>query len=286
MKEFYNTIRLLRFPFSMFLLPVTLFSFYFAEPGISVKSALILIIWHLIVFPSSNGYNSYNDKDTGPIGGMARPPAPTKLLWHVTLAMDIVAILLSFLINRYFVFFVIVYILISRLYSARSVRLKRFPVMGFLVVFIFQGAWIFCANIIGLDRAELFLYPAVTISALASSFFIGTVYPLTQIYQHTADKEDGVTTLSMVLGLRGTFIFSATMFLIATILMYLVFNSHGSLINFWLFNIVMLASTVYFLGWAFRSFKNPSHINFKNVMIMLILSSLSNNIYFLILLNK
>jgi len=200
--------------------------------------------------------------------------------------MDVIATALSLFINSGFTLFVLVYIIFSRLYSARSIRLKKYPVTGFLVVFIFQGAWIFCANIVGLYQAELFSQQPVIISAVTCSFFIGTVYPLTQIYQHVADREDGVTTLSMVLGLKGTFIFSATMFLIVTILMYLIFNSTGALNNFWLFNMVMLGATVYFIAWAARSFNDPARINFKNVMTMLILSSLSNNIYFLILLNK
>lgn len=286
MKEIQNTIRLLRFPFSLFFLPVSLFSFFYIQPGIQFKSILVLCIWHLLVFPSSNGYNSYNDKDESPIGGLASPPKPTRLLFHLCNCMDLIAVLLAYFINLYFVFFVVVYIIASRLYSVREIRLKKFPVPGFLVVFIFQGAWIFAANIFGLSSGALFSNPSVALSAVAASFFIGTVYPLTQIYQHEADRKDGVITLSMVLGLRGTFIFSAGMFCIAILLMYLACVQNNSMNNFWLFNMVMLASTIYFLSWAIRSFKNPQHINFKNVMIMLVLSSMSNNIYFLILLNK
>jgi hypothetical protein len=40
-----------------------------------------------------------------------------------------------------------------------------------------------------------------------ASLFIGSVYPLTQIYQHEADKKDGVTTISYKLGYVGTFFF-------------------------------------------------------------------------------
>jgi 1,4-dihydroxy-2-naphthoate octaprenyltransferase len=36
---------------------------------------------------------------------------------------------------------------------------------------------------------------------IAASLLIGGFYPLTQIYQHRQDKEDGVRTLSMLLGL-------------------------------------------------------------------------------------
>ncbi|MBA3665204.1 MAG: UbiA prenyltransferase family protein [Bacteroidetes bacterium] len=286
MKELNNTVKLLRFPFSVFLLPVTLFSFYYIQPDFGYRTWLLIGIWHLLVFPSSNGYNSYNDRDTGPIGILENPPSPTNMLLNVCNGLDVLALLGSFLVNAYFTVFVLIYIAASRLYSARKIRLKKFPITGFFIVFFFQGAWIFCGNVLALSSPELLMQKTVLFSAIAASFFIGTVYPLTQVYQHTADAEDGVTTLSMVLGLKGTFIFSALMFIMATLLLYLSFNQEGKPGHFWLFNLVMLVSTLYFLCWSFLSFKNASHINFRNVMIMLVLSAVSNNIYFLILLNK
>lgn len=286
MNHIQNTIKLLRLPFSLFLLPISLFSFFYIQPEINFQFFLVLIIWHLLVFPSSNGYNSYHDQDEGPIGGLALPPKPTKHLLYLSNILDGSAILFSFLVNTYFVFFVVIYIIASRLYSNRSIRLKKYPIAGFLVVFIFQGAWIFCANIFALSSSSLFSNQSVIFSAVASSFFIGTIYPITQIYQHDADKKDGVKTLSIMLGSKATFIFSGFMFSVATLFIYLSFYNDNALSNFWLFNLIMLPSTIYFLGWTIKSFKNKAHINFNNTMMMLTLSSLLTNVYFLLLLIK
>ncbi len=279
-----NTIKLLRFPFSIFLLPVSLFSFFYIQPKFDSNLFLVLFIWHILVFPASNEYNSYNDQDEGPIGGLAAPPKPTKTLLILCNVMDGMAIALSFMINYYFAFFVTIYIFFSRLYSSRVVRLKKFPVIGFLVVFIFQGAWIFYANIFAFSSFELLFNPAVIFSAIASSFFIGTIYPLTQIYQHDSDRKDGVNTLSMLLGIKGTFIFSAISFSLATLFVYLSFAETISV--FFLFNLIMFPATLFFLIWALRSVKNRAQVNFKNTMIMLILSSFLNNLFFIILLLK
>jgi len=284
MNEIKNTIKLLRFPFSIFLLPISLFSLFYIHPVLNYELVLVLLIWHVLVFPSSNGYNSYNDNDEGPIGGLAAPPKPTKLLLNISNVMDTAGILLSFSINLYFVCFVTLYIIASRLYSYRKIRLKKYPIPGFLVVFFFQGAWIFCANIFALSSAILFSTQSVVFSAIASSFFIGTIYPLTQIYQHESDKKDGVKTLSMVLGLKGTFLFSAIMFSMATLLIFFSFDHSHTIHYFWLFNMVMLPSTLFFLIWTIKSFRNTVHVNFKNTMIMLVMSSLLNNLYFFILL--
>ena len=248
--------------------------------------SFILIIWHILIFPSSNGYNSYHDQDEGPIGGLAAPPKPTKHLLYISNLMDVLAALLSVFVNWYFVFFVLIYILFSRLYSNRKVRLKKFPIVGFLVVFFLQGAWVFCGNIFALSSVSLFSNQSLIFSAIASSFFIGTIYPLTQIYQHEADMKDDVKTLSIMLGKKGTFIFSGFMFLMANVFIFLSFNNASDISNFWMFNIVMFPSTIYFFIWSIKSFKNEAHITFKNTMIMLVLSSLLTNLYFSILLLK
>ncbi len=267
-------------------MPISLFSFFYIQPELNYQLMLVLIIWHLLVFPSSNGYNSYHDRDEGPIGALEAPPKPTELLLQVANVMDSMAILLSIFINVYFTAFVIAFIAVSRLYSNRQVRLKKYPVVAFLIVCLCQGTGVFVANIFGLSSAALFSNPSVVYSAIASYFFVGTIYPLTQIYQHEADAKDGVKTLSMLLGKKGTFVFSGLMFLLATLFIYLSFRDNNLLNNFWLFNIVMLPATIYFISWAIRSFRNTAQVNFKNTMIMLLLSSLLNNVYFLILLIK
>ncbi len=281
-----HSLILLRFPFSLFLLPVSLFSLLFISPHFSGSIALMLAIWHLLIFPSSNGYNSFHDRDTGPVGGLPAPPQPTACLLVFCNIMDTVALFLSVLISWQFLIFTGLYIIASRLYSNRKIRLKKFPFIGFLIVFIFQGAWVFLGNIAGIKPENHIISSSIIFAALACSFFIGSLYPITQIYQHKEDKEDGVVSLSMFLGKKNTFLFSGFMFLVATLFIFFTFNRTEGIFNFWLFNIVMLPSVIFFLAWAVRSFKNISNINFRNTMIMVILSSCLINIYFLILLIK
>src|SRR6478609_4904064 len=83
-----STIQLLRFHFSFFLLPVFLFALS-QSPTINWRNAiLVFVILHLLVYPSSNGYNSYMDRDETPIGGLASPLQPTKQLFYVSIVMD------------------------------------------------------------------------------------------------------------------------------------------------------------------------------------------------------
>src|SRR5215211_5041322 len=104
-----STTQLLRFHFSVFLLPVYLFALS-QVPQIDWPGALLVfIILHVLVYPSSNGYNSYMDRDTGPIGGVEKPLQPTGQLFHASVIMDVVAVTTGFLISPYFAAGILLY---------------------------------------------------------------------------------------------------------------------------------------------------------------------------------
>src|SRR6476659_1996018 len=138
-----STIQLLRFHFSLFLLPVYLFALSQLDKIDRVDAVIVFFILHVLVYPASNGYNSYMDRDETPIGGLSKPLRPTKQLFYVTIIMDIIAVAFSLFISIYFAAGVLLYILASRAYSYRGIRLKKFPWTGYLTVVIFQGALTF-----------------------------------------------------------------------------------------------------------------------------------------------
>jgi 1,4-dihydroxy-2-naphthoate polyprenyltransferase len=272
-----STLILLRFHFSFFLLPVYLFAVSQAT-GINWTNAiLVFVILHLLVYPSSNGYNSYMDRDESPIGGLKTPPRPTRQLFYVSVALDFTAILLSFPVSIYFALGIIIYIIASRLYSYRPIRLKKYPVAGFLTVFFCQGALIYLSTVSGVSNTEI--GEDVLIKSLIASLLIGALYPLTQVYQHEADRKDGVETLSMLLGKKGSFVFTGLLFLLAGALIYLNFSRP----HFILFTLVMLPVVLFFCYWMIEVWKNPAQANFKNAMIMNILATLCSTLFFIIL---
>src|SRR5687768_2328869 len=94
-----STIQLLRFHFSFFLLPVYLFAVSQVPVIHTGHALLIFFILHFLVYPSSNGYNSYMDRDETPIGGIKDPLPPTRQLFKVSIIMDVAAIGLSLYIS-------------------------------------------------------------------------------------------------------------------------------------------------------------------------------------------
>jgi 1,4-dihydroxy-2-naphthoate polyprenyltransferase len=283
LKKFYlkrvlrsSTIQLLRFHFSLFLLPVYLFAISQLPVADCKAALLIFFILHGLVYPASNGYNSYMDRDETPIGGLKNPMLPTRELFQVTVLMDAIALALSLLISLYFALGILFYILASRAYSYRGIRLKRFPVLGFAVVFLCQGALIFFCTYHGAHLQRLLAVPLLP--CLTASLLIGASYPLTQIYQHEQDKQDGVITLSYKLGKRGTFVFSMLLFGIATACMYSVWQPHVN--YFFLFLLCLSPVVLFFLYWMRAVWLHAEAADFKNSLRMNVVSTLCMLVYF------
>jgi 1,4-dihydroxy-2-naphthoate octaprenyltransferase len=249
-------------------------------PVVNWFNALIAFgILHLLVYPASNGYNSYMDRDKTPIGGLEKPLQPTKQLFYVTVVMDILAVSLSFLLLKTaFAVCILFYIIASRAYSYRKIRLKRYPVVGFLTVFVFQGAVVFYA--VYEACAEPATKAVPLLPCLIASLLIGALYPLTQVYQHEADLKDGVITLSYLLGKRGTFIFSALLFTTAAFCLFLLFKQQEQLGNFYLFLLVTLPVVLFFCFWMIRVWRSSKAASFKNSLLMNLVSTLCTIIFF------
>lgn len=272
---------MLRLHFSLFLLPVFLFALSEAPEIDITRSILTFLILHLLVYPASNGYNSYMDRDETPIGGLAQPMQPTRQLFHVTLIMDLIALALSFFIGLWFALGILLYILASRAYSYRKIRLKRHPVAAFLTVFVFQGGWIFFLTY----HAVQTHFPSQTplLPVLVSSMLIGGLYPLTQIYQYEEDLKDDVVTISYLLGRMGSFVFSALLFITATILLYLHFQQKGQPFHFYLYLILLFPVVLFFLYWMMQVRRNENAANFRNSLRMNLVATFCTSAYFITL---
>ena len=277
-----STIQLLRFHFSFFLMPVYWFALTQRVNINWLNAALMFFILHVLVYPSSNGYNSYMDRDTSPIGGLANPLQPTKQLYYTSVIMDVTAVALSLFISLWFALGILVYILGSRLYSYRGVRLKQYPIVGYLTVITLQGGLVFWMVYHG--SSELLKTGMPIAGMIAASLLIGGFYPLTQIYQHKQDKEDGVTTISSLLGYRKTFVFCAVVYSVAMLFVGYTFFSSLMIKEFFILSIFFLPILVYFLWWAVKVWKSESFADFKHTMQMNVLASICTNAAFITIL--
>ena len=277
-----STIQLLRFPFSYFLMPVYWFALSLTPHIHWGRAVLIFVLIHVLLYPGSNGYNSYMDRDETPIGGIENPMQPTRQLFWVTVVMDITGAIISAFISIWFLTAFVIYIIFSRLYSYRGIRLKRFAVAGYLTVIINQGALIFFMVYHGASQMLTTQVPWQ--GMVVASLLIGGFYPVTQVYQHEADKKDGVNTISRALGKRGTFVFCAVLYAAAFALLFLYFQQRQQLTQFAVLGVFFTPVVVVFMRWTLQVWKDEAAADFKHTMQMNWLAGTCTNLAFITLL--
>ncbi|MBT2557236.1 UbiA prenyltransferase family protein [Hymenobacter sp. ISL-91] len=284
--KYKNALPLLRIPFSVYLMPVFWFGLSALQEPFSLWRAVgVFVVLHLLAYPASNGYNSYYDRDEGSIGGLRTPPKVSPELLHLVWLFDALAVLGGWLLSPAFAGLVAVYLLVSKAYSYEGIRLKKYPLLSTAVVVVFQGAYTFLMTQVGVgaDWNQL-LAPDNLLLALVSSLFLAGSYPLTQVYQHAEDARRGDRTLSLRLGIRGTFVFAGlALALGAGLLAYTYLRRHEP--SHLLLFLVATGPVVWLFGrWAGAVWQNEAAADFDRTMRMNQVSSLCMSLAFALML--
>lgn len=258
----------MRWVFSLFLLPVFLFALGQAHVVNRIDALLVFISWHLLAYPASNGYNSYFDRDEGSIALLKHPPKTDITLYYFSLFLEVSAIFLALFVSVFFALAVFIYSLLSKAYSHPAIRLKKYPWMSFAVIFIFQGGFIFWTTLMALDAEQAYManFSTTVMGGLCCSFLIGASYPLTQIYQHDEDRARGDNTLSMILGIKNTFLFSAILYVLGAIAFALYSYETGKFWHVYLFLFCTTPAVVHFIWWLYKAAGDENFVQYRYVM--------------------
>ena len=280
-----DTLLHLRLPFSFFLLPVFCFAISQAETINGWNTGIVFIVLHFFIYPGSNVYNSFMDEDKGSIGGLKNPPPVTKKLFYASILFDSVGLLLCLLVHCELFLLMLVYVGISKAYSWKKIRLKKYGFTGWLVVMLFQGGYTFLlVNMPVTNMFDLNWFNEKNLSAMIlASLLIGASYPLTQVYQLDEDSARGDMTISYKLGIKGTFIFTGMLFVAACIFAWKYFEHFFSVLHFDIFILCLLPVMGYYFYWFRKVWKDKSSADYSHAMRMTFVSSLCMILCFSIL---
>jgi 1,4-dihydroxy-2-naphthoate octaprenyltransferase len=274
----------LRIPFSFFLMPVYFFALSISPNFTESRLLWSFVIIHLLLYPASNGYNSYFDKDVKSIGGLKNPPPVNKGLYYLSLLFDASAIILGFLkIGFLFASMLLIYGLVSKAYSHPMIRLKKYPIVGWLTIGIFQGFFTFVMCYQGINNYDLenTLQAKVLVPAMLSTALLLGSYPMTQVYQHEEDADHGDYTMSRMLGIKGTFYFVLILFTLASAGYVWYFITFQNITFAFTFLAFMSPVVIFFLYWFYKVYQNEREANFSNTMWLTFISALSLNAFFI-----
>lgn len=275
-----STLTHLRIPFSFFLLPIFLFGLQASGDYAPLRAWAAFFIIHFLLYPASQAFNTWYDRDEGPIGGIAVPPPVHPSLAWAAWILDALALGAAWFLGPVFFWCLVLYTLGSKLYSWKVTRLKKRPVTGWIGVGIVQGTLTFLAVVQGVGAPRDWADPRLWEGALTAALFLWGVYPLTQIYQHEEDARHGDLTISRLVGIRGTFLLSAGFLGTAVAAFVVLFVQGPGWPTAFLFLGIQGPTLAYFLWWAWGVWQDPARADFRRTMGMNLLASGLMNLFF------
>lgn len=264
----------LRLHFQILLAPIFLWGYFLAGGYPDLDFWLAFIAFHLCLYGGTTAFNSYYDRDEGPIGGLEKPPPVVAALLPFSLILQGVGALLAAWVNLPFL---VIYLLIFAMgfaYSHPRPRWKAHPLGGLATVGIGQGI---LASLGGWTAAVPDLAAIDTLSWLgmiaASAITMG-FYPLTQIYQVEEDLARGDRTFAAWAGPRGSFVYAITVMSLGAIaLIYVIWQRLGPA-NAFLVALFYGGLLTFILQWALTYDAHQILANFRRVMRIYMLTSL------------
>jgi hypothetical protein len=296
----------LRLPFSQYLLPVCLFALTL-PPGVAAadwpRIGWILFVIHVLMYPAANTFNSYYDRDEGSVNGLETPPRVDQTLFWASMGLETLALLGGMFVDGQFVFFILAYGFFMKAYSHPAIRIKKRPVLSWLLISAFQGGFVFLMTYLTVhdlnlntalhpapDQGHVWLAGGRPGAYWAGGLWLGTfiaflnilaLYPVTQVYQHAEDASRGDLTISRLMGVRGTFV-NAWVCLLASAVGFFVFFGGGW--PFWLMAALTLPGLTYLAVLTVRVWRNPAAAGYRAAMWLTRLTGWGMNLFFILLL--
>lgn len=171
---------------------------------------------HVLLFGGATAYNSFWDKDEGPIGGLQSPPRMTNWMWTASLVIQFVGLAWALSIGlKYSVIFASSMVLFW-LYSSPLARWKGDPLLSLVAVGVSTGTNSFLMGLLAGGQTGLSFEDGAV--ALGVAFILLSVFPTSQIFQIKEDEKRGDTTFAMHFGLKNVRLFFVGMFIAGTVL--------------------------------------------------------------------
>lgn len=160
---------------------------------------------HLLLFGGATAYNSYWDKDEGPVGGLRNPPKMSDWMWGASLLLQCIGLLLAVPLGMFYVGIYALSMLLFWLYSTPLARWKSRPIKSLIAIGLSTGLNAVLLGYLAAGNPGLSFL--VLAAAVGVSLMLLSLYPISQIYQLEEDRRRGDHTFTVQYGISGLRLF-------------------------------------------------------------------------------
>lgn len=211
-----------------FLSPLFAWGYLLSAHVPSLRALVAFLAFHVFLYGGITAYNSYFDRDQGPVGGLRVPPPVTPGLLPFSVAVQVTGLLMALYVGLAFTLLYLAIVALSVAYSHPRFRWKSRPLLSLSVVAFGQGTAGFVAGWL----AGAGTWPPATplravLGAMVATLATVGMYPLTQLYQIEEDRARGDRTFAVAFGIRTSFAFSMVCLVGAGLCLVLLLGSFG-----------------------------------------------------------
>lgn len=244
LKEIKRILLHIRFSIQFYVIFGFLFALIVTNTHFSSKVVFAFISWFLL-WTGITVFNSYYDKDKGPVAGLKKPPKISEWMFYSSLGMKLIGLIMAFFINIIFLIFYISGIILSILYSHSHFRLKSYGWIALLFNFIIG----FSTFIVASSLNQLIISIPIILGSIASGLFAASIYIMMQIHQVKEDKNRGDKSISLMYGKKRALRLSLILNSLAGIFTIVIFYMIG--LDYWLifFSILYFVAVIASIFW-------------------------------------
>lgn len=171
---------------------------------------------HILLFGGATAYNSWWDKDEGPIGGLKNPPKMKKWMHVVSLLMMYAGLTWALTVSWMYAGIYLVSFLLFWLYSTPHARWKGRPILSLWAIGISTG---FNSVLLGTIAAGGAISLLVLLSAAGATCILLSLYPVSQVFQIEEDAARNDNTFTRMYGVHAVKIFFIAAYSFGSILL-------------------------------------------------------------------
>lgn len=276
-KEFFHFIIHLRLHYQVLILSGGyLLGGFLAEEMDTTTYFLQFLNVHVLLFGGATAYNSWWDKDEGPIGGLRHPPKMTRWMHPASLLLMGGGLVLSFDAGWLYGGIYMTSLVLFWLYSTPLARWKGDPHLSIFTIAISTG---FNSVLLGILAAGGVISGSKLLAAAGAALILVSMYPVSQLFQMEEDRKRHDETFAIRYGIRGVKNFFRYSFLGGSVLLC------GALAMSDLLTALLLFAGIAVSGTFIATIVNRMEgrpADYRNVMKTKFLASLSFVTFFLI----